>query len=311
MMGETVVQWRFRDWLAGGGRRLDRFGIAKMHATAPGGWEWEDRWKRGSRRLLAWGPDRFDPQLQAQGMTECLVYGASGPRAGQIRLGGISPRLFVSGFARGTGMGRPAAGLPERFAPRWRNLEVTLYAEAGREATVITYAGIEAVCWPGGTPGSWTGFKAVFRNADGGRSLLVEVWMDRSGGRRGGEWARVSASRFSVDCTSLETDWSVYLRTEGSEAQHYRHFSIREIAPVLGPLPRRSPAVHAPAGAADGWDDLPDRGPGLLPPSRDPRPLRSWPDSRRDGLGSILDGSRPFRPRDWSAGLPAGEGALP
>lgn len=312
------TEWLGR--LAGGGRPMDRFGIAKLHATARGGWEWHDRWGEGPRRSLAWGPDRLDSRFLVQGTGDCLIHGATGPRAGQLRTGGLSPVLVVSGFAmRAAGAGRPAAKGPKE--PRWRNLEVTLYAQAGHEALSVTYAGIESVCWPGGAEGDWTGWKFVTRNADGGRSLAVEVWTDRTGARDGGDWRLARSVRLSAECASLETDYSVYIRCDGTEERHFRHLSVREIEPLPGPFPGRTPAAAALYGrnrVARGWHDVPNQqlspGQGLLPlqtaprPAGDdaspapPRPLSEAARATRGRLGSLLDGSRAYRPGDWTMG---------
>ncbi len=306
---------------------VDRFGIKMLRATVRGGREWFNCWDAGPERTITWGPDSHDPQFMIRGSTRCVVYGAAGANAGQVKVSGSGPRLYVRGTAS-------EAVSPPPGTPTWNNVEVTFYARTTNAGSKVVYAGLEAVCKTNHCPDSddpttrgyggrvlfdgrvdiekelshgkgsnirsfpafiwteadgglrsanaslvsnnngrpvyelplnkWIGCKLVARNCDHGINVLLEVYIDRSGGSNGGDWKlakslndivyspSVDALYFSKDLWYDGGDFkhkgsatpaqhgmpitqpshSVYLRTDGNVEQYYKWFSVREVEPA-------------------------------------------------------------------------------
>src|SRR5258707_1016264 len=56
----------------------------------------------------------------------------------------------------------------------------------------LNEATAEKVLWPGGMPfGRWIGYKYVVYDLPGG-SVKLEIWVDQTGGRNGGDWRKVN-----------------------------------------------------------------------------------------------------------------------
>jgi len=113
---------------------------------------------------------------------------------------------------------------------------------------------------------SWVGYKFVVRNCDNESAVLLELYIDKTGGVDGGSWELVKSCK-DVEYTTttdahyfsdslwyegtdfktkgsasinqhgkpiLSPNYSVYLRTDGDIEQYYKWFSVREISPVTG-----------------------------------------------------------------------------
>jgi len=298
-----------------------------LYRTAPGGREWFNRWNEGAKRTITWGQDSVDPEFIVRGNSNCVIYGKDGDKAGQIKVAGPAPRLYVRGS--------PSEDVPPPAGtPKWNNVEVTFYAKTTDAGARLGYAGLEAVCRTNHFPDSddlstrgyggrilfdgridiekelshgkksnirsapvfvwtqadggllsddssleaangnrpvyqfpmnkWIGYKLVARNCDNDSAVLVEVYVDRTDGKNGGDWqlaksvkdiaydpARPEAyfskelwhdagdfkSKGSADPSQhgmpiTSPGHSIYLRTDGNTEQFYRFFSIREIEPV-------------------------------------------------------------------------------
>ncbi len=121
------------------GPRLDKFGVKMLFPTAPGGREWFNRWDEGSQRTITWGPDSIDPEFIVRGSGRCLIYGKTGANAGQAKISGSVPRLYVRGS-------QSEEVPPPAGTPKWNNVEVTFYAKTTEAGSRLSYAGLEAVC---------------------------------------------------------------------------------------------------------------------------------------------------------------------
>ena len=246
---------------------VDRFGIKMLHATVHGGREWFNGWDAGPERTITWGPDSRDPQFIIRGNTRCVVYGAAGANAGQAKVSGSGPRLYVRGTAS-------EAVPPPPGTPTWNNVEVTFYARTTNAGSKVVYAGLEAVCKTNHCPDSddpttrgyggrvlfdgrvdiekelshakgsnirsfpafiwteadggprsenaslvsnnngrpvyemplnkWIGYKLVARNCDHGVNVLLEVYIDRSGGINGGDWKLAKSLKDIVYSPSVD-----------------------------------------------------------------------------------------------------------
>lgn len=118
---------------------LDKFGIKMLNKTIDGGREWFNRWNEGTQRTITWGPDVIDTEFMIRGSTTCVIFGASGETAGQIKVTGSGPRLYVRGTSS-------ESVPPPVGTPKWNNVEITLYAKTTDAGSKVIYAGIEAVC---------------------------------------------------------------------------------------------------------------------------------------------------------------------
>lgn len=220
---------------------FDRFGIAMLRGTARNGWEWYNRWGRGIRRTLTWGHDRRDSQFQVLGMTRCEIFGHVGAHAGEIKVTGMAPCLFLRGCSAG-------------------DIEATFYTRSGSAATRLIFGGMEALCKPSGRPGRWIGFKFITRGVATGEGAMAEIHVDRAEGLEGGKWRLVRTLKGKAvgALTDGVPDYSLYLRTVGGTEQHYKFFSVREIG--SGPAVRiAKDSRDGEAGAFHEWTACSDR----------------------------------------------------
>jgi hypothetical protein len=108
--------------------------------------------------------------------------------------------------------------------------------------------------WQKGMPlNKWIGYKFVVRNVAGNTRVRLELYLDKTEGKNGGDWGdrpviafEDSAGWSSEKATKcderlpgdvlLDPNWSVYLRTDAldrpQDLQYYKWFSVREIAPL-------------------------------------------------------------------------------
>jgi hypothetical protein len=127
---------------------VDAFGIAEIHPTLPHGRTWHCRWGAGPERRLRSGDDSpADPGMLFLGVGDYTVFGAAGPRAGQVRVTGEYPRLYVRATADDTVP-------PDPSTPTWGDVEVTVYCYSTGPSDVA-WAGIEAVAKTNHLPDDW------------------------------------------------------------------------------------------------------------------------------------------------------------
>ncbi|HEX3047722.1 MAG TPA: dockerin type I domain-containing protein [Bacillota bacterium] len=119
------------------GNTKDKFGITMFNSTITNGREWFCKWDQGTERHYTWGYDALDPELVFRGSGDYTIYGSSGTHAGQMRLAGGVPRVYVRDYL---GEDTPPPG-----TRTWNNVEVTFYAMTTSTGSNTSYAGIEAV----------------------------------------------------------------------------------------------------------------------------------------------------------------------
>jgi hypothetical protein len=97
--------------------QVDSFGIRQRHPTLPGSLEWNSQhWASGGARALS-GRDAVDPTgfSARRGNGTVTIDGA-----GQLRLGGTQPRLYINSYPDGSDDASEAT-------QRYRNIEVSVY----------------------------------------------------------------------------------------------------------------------------------------------------------------------------------------
>lgn len=105
---------------------VDRFGILKLRATLPGGREWFALWDNGDVRSFSSGDwDTDDPEFQIRGdVTQLSIDGA-----GALSMSGNGPRVYVYDRAE---------------VKKWRNVEITFYAQRVSETQTVSFQGFVA-----------------------------------------------------------------------------------------------------------------------------------------------------------------------
>jgi len=208
-------------------KALDRFGIAMIVPTLPGGREWYSKWDNARPRVLKSRVDPDDPEFDTgHGDSVCEIDGR-----GVLKAAGRTPRLYVYDHSGRSG---------------WGSVEITLYGMRVKEAAAVGYAGLMAyaktnhtvdaeICedlgyggrltydgradfekeiahhvsnggyvqtaevhpWPGAgamPKNVWIGYKFIARDADGGKSVKLELWRDMTDGKNGGKWELLTST---------------------------------------------------------------------------------------------------------------------
>ena len=175
--------------------RLDKFGVKMLFQTAPQGREWFNRWNEGTQRTITWGPDSIDPEFIVRGSGKCVIYGKSGENAGQAKIAGSAPRLYVRGS-------QSEEVPPPTGTSKWNNVEVTFYAKTTDPGSRLSYAGLEAVCKTNHFPDSddpstkgyggrvlFDGRVDIEKELSHGKGSNIRtfpafIWTDKDGGER-------------------------------------------------------------------------------------------------------------------------------
>ncbi len=202
----------------------DKFGIAKLYETAPGGREWHSKWDNGQTR--SWPQqqnDPYDPQ-----------FWASGKGDGSFRTGGDGILKISGAVPR---MRRLYTDTQPNHYGYWHNVEITVYGRRVSD-TAIAYGGIVATAranhmidselcdtrgyygqfrydgfvnfeketahgsgypqtawktyWPGGMPYNvWIGYKYVVHDTAEG-NVKLELYTDKTDGLNGGKWVKIN-----------------------------------------------------------------------------------------------------------------------
>ena len=201
---------------------VDRFGVAKLYPTAPGGKDWVSKWDDGIDRTFVSGQDDpQDPWFHGKGDATYHVDGA-----GHFIISGAVPRMYITDPA---------------LKQEWHNVEMTVYAMRVSDSGT-PWGGIEGVArsnhgtiggpetsdlcdtrgndarfrydghidfeketshpnsvavdnkpfFSGGLPyNQWIGYKLVVYDLPNG-DVKLESWMDLNDGLNGGNWVKVN-----------------------------------------------------------------------------------------------------------------------
>ncbi len=225
---------------------LDSFGLRKVHPSV--GREWFNVWDTGPERTNTWGMLSTDPGLVIRGNTSATIQGASGSRAGQMKVSGKNPRIYIRDSDT-------EAIPPASSVQMWNNVEVTFYATSNLNSGV-GWAGLEAVVktnhlpdswdcesrgyggrmlfdgridlekevshtsninvqqdlatWPGGLPlNRWIGYKIVARNCDNNTHVKLELYRELSLGNETNPIAPAGGGNWELLGTYIDTGtWS-------------------------------------------------------------------------------------------------------
>lgn len=264
----------------------DVFGIKRLYPTEMSGQHWDSRsWLGRERTLSSVQADPYDPYLQARGISNTLVMRGDGTAesSGEVVRYYISDpegrRLWknfeftmysmrvaedpsapsYAGFAV---QGRTGPGHTDD--ERTNSKGYPIQCDGSSYSAAIRYSGSadfkKEILWPNytqdnpktmlypdGVPKNrWIGMKYIVYNVNGGQDVKMELWVDETGGREGGDWKKVmeyvdsggwailseddaSTCGFSVDEKLLDGGPAIIVRNDGVVKQLYKNISIREI----------------------------------------------------------------------------------
>ncbi|TDD58847.1 hypothetical protein E1263_17380 [Kribbella antibiotica] len=132
----------------GGRRGLDAFGLRMLNPSV--GKRWNNNWKNGPARTYS-GTNNLaaDPELvMSGGQFSADIYGSAGDRAGQLKITGEYPRVYV----RKNDSREVPPGISAK--DKWNNVEITFYAYSTGDSGV-GWAGLEAVAKTNHWPDNW------------------------------------------------------------------------------------------------------------------------------------------------------------
>jgi len=260
-------------------RGLDSFGVALLYPSAPRGTSWTSKWSEGGPRVLGYQADPQDPWFDcAHGDARYSIDGE-----GVLTAAGETPRMYVHDpegkrlftnveitvYGMRAGETKPVgwAGLmtyaktdhrndSDACATRGYGARLTYDGRADFEKETSHgkskgYARAASVKpWPrqGGMPsGTWIGYKFIARDSDKGKKVRLELWMDLTDGKDGGDWKLVTQfldeGKWGSDADACSPGKDpaqvltgpfpvVYIRTDSVSDMRYKRFSVREIAPL-------------------------------------------------------------------------------
>lgn len=258
---------------------LDHFGVAQIYPSVTRGRTWYSKWDNGDARQLGGQIDPDDPEFDTNhGDARYSIDGK-----GVLTASGEVPRMYVydpEGKKSWTNVEITVYGMrvKETKPVGWAGLMA--YAKTDHRVDSdtcktrgyggrLTYDGradfeketahgksngyvqvSRVKPWPreSGMPSDvWIGYKFIVRDAGQGKKVELEMWMDTTGGKNGGDWKRLTQyldeGDFGkgADACDPGTDPAavlsgpfpvVYLRTDSVEGMRYKAFSIREIEPL-------------------------------------------------------------------------------
>lgn len=268
----------------------DTFGVKRLYASDASGQSWDSRsWHLSARTLSSPQVDSLDPYFHMRGSYNLLVIRgdgtaeSSGPQVRyyiadpqgerewknfeftmySMRVGEASPPSYA-GFAV---QGRTGPGHTDR--PEVNGNGHPIQCEGSAYSAAIRYSGVadfkKEIKWPnytkenpedtlyaGGVPkNQWIGMKYIVYNTNNDQDVKMELWIDETDGKNGGEWVKVmehtdrgdwaiplaseaSSCRYSADEKLLEGGPAIIVRNDGVYKQLYKNMSVREIAVTPG-----------------------------------------------------------------------------
>ena len=264
----------------------DRFGIKRLYAANVEGPHWDSRsWLTFERKLMSTQVDPQDPYFQVRGASNTLSirgdgtaessgdvvrYYISDPEEKKewknfeftmysMRMSEVNPPSYA-GFAV---QGRTGPGHTENAGTNSKGYPIQ--CDGSSYSAAIRYNGSidfkKEIHWPtytkenplrilypDGVPkNQWIGMKYVVYNVNGGQDVKMELWIDETDGKAGGDWRKVmeyvdsggwaissdepaALCGYSADEKLLAGGAAIIIRNDGVETQLYKNISIREIA---------------------------------------------------------------------------------
>jgi hypothetical protein len=224
---------------------IDAHGIRMLAPTA--GREWHSAWDAGDPRVYVDRGGPADPGLAlANGHHRIEVIGASGPRAGQMRVVGEHPRIYVRDSE--------SFAVPPPIADdrRWGDVEVTFYA-LSTGASAVPWAGIAAAVKTNHWPDDWqcaSGGYVARMLFDGRVDFVKELYhVPNTTFRRGAVTDAWRPEHGSVDGRLPLGRWIGFKLLARNDGPHVRLELYRDLS--LG----REPDPDPPADGGD-WEPV-------------------------------------------------------
>ena len=264
----------------------DTFGVTRLYPPDVGGPHWDSRsWLASARTLSSPETDPKDPYLQVRGASNTLSIRGDGTAESSgdvvryyisdqkekkewknfeftmysMRLSENSAPSYAGFAVQGrTGPGHTenkginSEGYPVQCDGSGYSGAIRYNGSADfkKEIHFPTYTKENPITtlYPDGVPkNQWIGMKYVVYNVNGGQDVKMELWIDETDGRAGGDWKKVlqyvdmgdwaisseepaALCGYSADEKLLEGGPSIIVRNDGVGKQLYKNMSIREIA---------------------------------------------------------------------------------
>ena len=253
----------------------DRFGISELYPSATYGTEWYSTWNNGHDRTLEFGErDSYDDSFEVSGEGTVRIDGSTG----EASISGNAPRMRVididfenveitfyakrisenkevsyQGFVAGARSKHYTD--QECFADTYYgrmtydgriSFEKELFHAHGDTAQFPPFEEPKYL-WPKGSgipPAEWIGFKFIVKTLPDEGSVLLELYLDLTDGKNGGEWEKILEYKdkgqwYAEAEDGICNDYPhnkilfapgfVFIRNDFIEQADYKKFSIREI----------------------------------------------------------------------------------
>lgn len=274
----------------------DAFGIKRLYVSSASGQSWDSRsWYQSARTLSSPQTDPLDPYFHVRGSGNLLLIRGDGTAESSgsqiryyiadpqgkrewknfeftmysMRISETSPPSYA-GFAV---QGRTGPGHTDRLGINSDGYPIQCDGSAYTAA--IRYDGgadfkkeikwpnytkknPETVLYADGLPkNKWIGMKYVVYNTNNDQDVKMELWIDETDGKDGGQWVKVieyvdnggwaipsaeeaSTCKYSIDEKLLEGGPALIVRNDGIYKQLYKNMSVREITvtPDMAKSPR-------------------------------------------------------------------------
>lgn len=263
---------------------LDKFGIGEINPTIPNGREWFSKWDDGIPRTIKSGSrDPDDSMFIARGDATIMidgdgianmkgknprmyVYDAAkllkwknvevtfyGKRIDDFFGGTKSPAGFNIGARsnhqdQGGGINASDCNVDTYYSRILYNGNANFVKELYQAVEGARIPKDNRIKWEGlgDLPyDTWIGHKFVLRNIDADKHVQLQMYLDLTDGKKGGDWKLVAQAEddgnwtvpdnpcgIPVNKIILDGNPSVFIRNTNINSALYKEFSIREISPL-------------------------------------------------------------------------------
>lgn len=262
----------------------DKFGISEINPTIPNGREWFSKWDDGIARTIKSGSrDPNDSMFIARGDAKIMIDGNGtanmkgnnprmyvydtakllkwknvevtfyGKRIDDFSGGSQSPAGFNIGARsnhqdQGGGFNSSDCNVDTYYSRMLYNGNANFVKELYQATEGARLPKDNVIKWGGsGTLpyNTWIGHKFVLRNIDNNTHVELQMYLDLTDGKNGGNWKLVAQAKddgnwnvppnpcnIPVNKIILDGNPSVFIRNTNINSALYKEFSIREIAPL-------------------------------------------------------------------------------